>query len=100
MHYHRADGRLRMPFYKHPGKYGLFVFHRDELARRGPTDPINMVTSANNVAVLVSDRQYYKPVSRGYVAVIARSVRIPEFDNASLGGQDNEETTNVRRIAK
>jgi hypothetical protein len=49
----------------------------------GTPQPHDMMTSANSVDVLVAERQIYKPSWRGWVAVIALAVRIPEFDGTS-----------------
>ena len=81
-HYYRADhvGRRQMPFFKHPGKYGLFIWHKDDAGTLRPFCPDDMVASADSVEALRVERRVFKGPSRGYVAVLALAVRIPEFD--------------------
>lgn len=76
--YHRCD-RPRT-WHTRPGKYGLFLVSRTDGRPLIPPRPDDMVSSADTVAALVSERQVFKPAARGVLAVIAKAVRIPAFE--------------------
>ena len=78
--YHRCD----RPYTWHvkPGKYGLFLVARFDDRPVRALRPSDMVTSADTVDALVIERGIFKPASRGVLAVIAKAVRIPEFEKA------------------
>lgn len=81
MHYHRADSRRRMPFFKHPGKYGLFLVRKRQDGTVPVPAPEDMVSSADAVDVLIHERLFFDPAPR-LLAVILKAERIPIFDEA------------------